>query len=147
MTYLVQRSGLIRRQVRKTVTFNGTTMGATGANDIFEVTGTVYIEHIIPKVTGNLTSGGAATVALGVDNNGQFFIAPTTYSDLVANDLWFSAASHAATGGEVTTGIRDHITANRSIIIDVATATVTGGSMEIDVFYRPISPGAVIVAA
>jgi hypothetical protein len=133
-------------KARKSITFNGTTVGAVGANSIFSVTGTVIIEKIIPRVTANLTSGGAATVAMGVDLNGQFFIAPTAYSALVNNDIWLSDTSQTNTGAELTNGVKDHVTGDRNIIIDVAAAAVTGGSIDIDVFYRPVSPGAVLVA-
>lgn len=133
-------------KARKSITFNGTTVGAVGANSLFSVTGTVIIEKIIPRVTANLTSGGAATVALGVDLNGQFFIAPTVYSAMVNNDIWLSDTSQTNTGAELTNGVKDHVTGDRNIIIDVAGAAVTGGSIDVDVFWRPVSPTGVVVA-
>ena len=141
-------SGVDLFKTRKTVTFTGATgAGAVEALQIFQVTGVVVVDLIVPYITGTLTSGGAATIGLGAVGNGQFFIAPTAYSNLAANDIWLSDTSHGNTGADLNNinGVRNHIT-RQNILLDILVAAITGGSMEITAFWRPVTSDGQLIA-
>lgn len=130
----------------KRITFTGAAgAGAVAALPIFDVQGIVKIGLIIPEIETSLTSAGLATIGLGAEGNGQFFIAPTAFSDLVAGDLWLSDSSHSGVGGEITNGVKDHVL-RQNILLDILVSAITGGVMEVHVLWAPISDDGLVIA-
>ena len=147
--------GPAERHARQTITFDGSAgLGAVGANDMFTITGRVWIEWITVHCTGDLTEAGAtATIALGgatdTDgfcdqinavnlDNGEWWMAGTQAGGLISPDVNHSAGSVTAQVSKVT---------DEDIILTVGTQAVNGGSIVIDVLYLPITDDGVLVAA
>lgn len=131
-------------KARKTITFNGTTIGAVAPLSIFDIQGVVLIDRIIPVCTADLVSGGASTIGLGVNGNGQFFIAPTSYANLDNGSIWLSDTNYSTVGGELTNGVKDHIT-RQDIILDILVAAITAGSLDVTVFWRPVTADGLVL--
>ncbi len=121
--------------VSKTVEFDGTSgKGATGDADLFEVTGDV-LATFIPICTESLVSGGAATLKLGLNGNGNVFIADTTYSNITAGKEWIDTSPST---GENMSGTKV-IPGGLNIQYTVSTANVTDGTIVFYILYRPLS--------
>lgn len=138
--------------VRKTLTFTG----ASGLGEVdvvvpvFVLTGRVMVDDICAYCTVDL-AGDTATVSLGEATDVDGFIAVTTATDIDAGE-WWTAASPAAgsksplnveTGGLVTSQGKKLLKSN--IIINPLVATVTGGVLIIDCWYRSITDGSGLV--
>jgi hypothetical protein len=61
----------------KEITYAAGTTGATGATTLFTITGQVAM-RIFALCTGDLTSGGAATLEVGIAGNTAALLAQTT---------------------------------------------------------------------
>jgi hypothetical protein len=132
----------------KVVTFDGVTVGAVAPVNIFQVTGLCEIALIIPECKADLTSGGAATIGLGAVGNGQFFIAPTGFNNLDAGSIWLSDTSYSTLGGDLnnTNGVKNHVLRSATILLDILVAAITGGQLDIHVFWTPISSDGKVAA-
>lgn len=132
--------------VRKTITFTGAAgLGAQGAVPLFTVTGSVIVEKIVGVCTADLTSGGAATLALGVTGATTLFIGATTATAIDTGEIWASTTPTAA-GIALPSALKD-IAINANIIGTVVTADISGGAIDFLVVYRQISTDGAIVAA
>jgi len=126
--------------LESTWTFAAGTTGATGAHTVFTVTGNCLV-NVFAVCDSDLTSGGAATVEVGVAGNTAALIAQTTATGIDDGDIWVDASP--AVGVEALPGtfiVND----GADIILTVGTTTVTGGSLDFYVTYRPLSAGASI---
>ena len=125
------------RVARKTITFDsGTGTGAIGAVPLFTVTGEVLVSKIVPYITTNL-AGSSATIALGVTGGVEDFIAATTATDMDADEFWVDTTPDA-NGVAIPAALQD-ILITDNIIGTVATAAISGGVVDITVFWRKIS--------
>jgi len=127
---------------RKTLTFTGAAgLGATGAVPLFTITGLVNVSLIVGRCTTSLTSAGGGTLALGVTGATTLFIAATTGTALTTTDKIWASATPQANGIAAPAALKD-IVIGQDIIGTVAVANITGGVLEIDCYYLPLSAGA-----
>jgi len=69
----------------------GDDTGAQAAYTIFTITGDVALV-VFGVVDVALTSGGAATIELGVSGNTAVLIAQSTATDLILKEIWFDSS-------------------------------------------------------
>jgi hypothetical protein len=133
-------------QVRKTLTLDGAAgTGAQGAVPLFTVTGRVEVLTLVPYCSTN-GAGASATIALGVTGSTSLFLGTTTVTDIDAGKFWLDT-SPAEVGGFAIPAALKNIAILANIIATVATADATGGVIEFNLWYRPLSDGAMVVAA
>lgn len=123
---------ILKRQT-KTIVIDGTVLGPIGSIPFLTIIGCVWIECLIVRCLTSLT-GASATLALGTVGNTTGLIAATTATSITAGLLW--------TGTSPATGVGSAIVnqaANLNIIGTVATAGISGGSLEVDVYWLPLS--------
>ena len=135
-------------KVRKTITFTGATnLGAVGAAPLFTVTGEVMVAFIVPFCSTSLVENGATTtMALGVTGNTALFIAASEPEDIDANEFW-QAVAPADVGGVALAALLQDILISANILLTIANDTVTGGVLEVTVYWWPLSDDGSIVAA
>lgn len=135
----ITNKGLI---ASKSITYAAGTTGATGASTLFTVTGTVIV-NIFAVCEGDLTSGGAATIEVGISGNTAALIAQTTATGIDTGEIWLDAAP-----ATVEAPLTDKILTNGTDIIQtIGTTTVTGGTLTYYVMWNPISDDGNVVAA
>lgn len=139
----IPRYGLIQ----KTITFDGGTTndigdfnGTGNPGTLATVTGTVEIS-IVAKCTTLLT-GASATIEVGTATTTAGLIAQTTGTNVDANEIWHDATPDASV--ELTSVILRKIV-SENIILTVATANVTAGVIEFNIFWAPLSPDGNVV--
>lgn len=131
----------------KTVTFTGASgLGASATNTVWftQSGGLILVKYIAGRCTTTLT-GANATLTLGVIGSTALFIAATTATTLIAgtSDIWVSTT--ATLGGIVETASDVSEVINGNIVSAVATANITGGVLELNVIWVPLTPGATLV--
>lgn len=133
--------------VRKTVTFTGAAgAGAAGSVALFTISGRVLIVALVPYCSTLLTeTGGTATIALGVTGSTSLFIAATGAIGIDANEFWVDSSPDLA-GVAVPAALKD-IAISANILATVADADINAGVIAFDVYWRPLSDGATLVAA
>ena len=125
----------IPKYFRKVIAFDGTTgNGEVGEVACFTVTGRVLITQLAAYCS-ELLAGATATVELGTDGNTAALIAQSTATDIDAGEFWHDSTPEA----EVSTPIVDKVVAD-DIVLTVATADVTDGTLIIEGYYLPLSP-------
>jgi hypothetical protein len=147
----VQKMGTgvgVSQQTSKTVTWTAAAnLGANGtATTFFTVAGgAVVIERIAGRAVVNHTvSNVLATLKLGVVGSDALFIALTVANTLLTTaPIWMSTTATA--GGLAIPTIAQNTVVTGNVIATVGgTGDVTGGQMEIDVVWRPLTPGATL---
>jgi hypothetical protein len=122
--------------------------GAQAAYTIFTVTGDVVI-----MVSGlcqvALTSGGAATIEMGIAGNTAGLIAQTTATDLDQYEMWRDAVPEPSGSLANMTGAarQSAIFNGVDVILTVATADLTAGDIDFLCTWFPISADGNVVAA
>lgn len=126
----------------KSITYAAGTTGATGATTLFTVTGDVVV-RVFAKCTSDLTSGGAATLEVGISGNTAALIAQTTATGIDSGEIWqdTSPASVMALAGQFT------LVGGTDIIQTIGTTTVSGGTLTYFCLWAPISSDGNVVAA
>ena len=120
--------------------------GAQGAFTIYTVTGDVYVQ-VFGLCQVALTSGGAATIELGITGNTAALIAQTTATDLDQYETWQDAGPEANPGA-VPIDARGFVIANGAdVILTIATADLTAGDIDFVCRWWPISTNGNVVAA
>ena len=129
----------------KSFTFDGGAgAGLSGsAITFFTVTGEVEIISLVPICDTDLTTSGAATLALGVTGNTTLFIAATTATGIDAALFWMTATP-TANALAVPAALKN-IAITDNIIGTVATANITGGVIRFQLLWRPLSAGSLVV--
>jgi len=131
--------------VEKLVTFTGAAgLGDQGAVPIFDVTGVVIIDRLVPVCEEDL-AGGSATLALGVTGATTALIAATTATDIDNGEYWMTNTP-GATALAVPAGLKD-IAVAADIIGTVGTADVTAGAIRFCCWFTPVSSDGALVAA
>ena len=135
------------RVASNTITFTGASaLGLHGtATTSFTVTGMILVEFIGGRVTTNL-AGASATLTLGTTNQTTKFIGTTTATGLVTTaELWLSTTptqgSLALPAAMLNIGVDENIICSSTH----ASADVTSGVLEINMIWRPLTPGATVV--
>lgn len=142
------------RLATKTITWTGASgLGANGTATTWFTTsgGEVIVDEISGRVTTDHTvSNALATIKLGVVGSDALFIALTVALNvtglLAATPIWMSTTPTA--GGLLKPAITQNTTITGNIITTIGgTGNITGGVMEINVRWHPLTPGATLVAA
>lgn len=119
--------------------------GAQAAYTIFTVTG-----DVVMKVFGvcdvAVTSGGAATIELGVSGNTAVLIAQATATDLILNEIWHDASPTTTVEQIDPTGREFIIAGGQDVILTIATADLTAGDIDFYALWVPLSTDGNIVA-
>jgi hypothetical protein len=109
--------------------------GAQAAYTVFTVTGEVLIHAIFGICEDAFTSGGAATIELGVSGNTAVFVAQTTATDLIANEIWHDATPTTTVEQIDLTGLSFVVSNGQDV------------DFLVGAIWSPLSAGASIVAA
>lgn len=125
----------------KEITYAAGTTGATGATTLFTVTG-VVAARVFAVCSSDLTSGGAATIEVGIAGNTASLTAQTTATAIDTGEIWIDA-----TPATVEALPALSILSATSIIQTIASTTITGGVLKYYVLWTPISEDGDIVAA
>lgn len=121
--------------------------GATGAYTIFTITGDVMLQ-VFGICDVALTSGGAATIELGVAGNTAVLIAQTTATALIADEIWFDTSPTTTIEQIDVMGTRTFIVANgQDAILTVGGAALTAGDIDFYALWRPLSADGNVTAA
>lgn len=124
----------------KSITYAAGTTGATGASTLFTVTGVVAIQ-LFAVCGEDLTSGGGATLEVGITGNIAALLAQTTATGIDAGEIWID------TGPATVELLPARSIVAVDIIQTVGTTTVTGGSLTYYCLWAPISSNGNVVAA
>lgn len=123
------------------------TTWSVGANNIVTVSGgAVRIEALAFRVTTTLTSGGAATLAVGDTSNANRYSPARAVATITVGKMldttsgWIVGALDPMTG----TKLFMNSVGNPNLIATVATAVFTAGAIEIVVIYTPLTSGATL---
>lgn len=127
----------------KSITYAAGTTGAASAKTIFTVTGLVRM-RIFAKCTADLTSGGAATIAVGTAITAAGLIAQTTATGIDAGEIWHDATPDASVELETVSATK---LVSQDVVETIGTTTVTGGSLQYSVLWQPVSQDGMVVAA
>jgi len=125
----------------KEITYAAGSTGAIGAATLFTVKGDV-LARIFAVCSANLTSGGVATIEVGIAGNTASLIALSTATDIDAGEVWIDTAP--ATVEPLPA--QNILTNGTDIIQTIADATVTGGVLKYYCLWTPLSETANIVA-
>lgn len=128
----------------KTITYAAGTTGATGATTLFTVTG-VVVATVFAHCTDDLTSGGAATIEVGIAGNTAAIIAQTTATTIDANEIWDDASP--ATIEALANNSEKIIAGGTDIIQTIGTTTITGGTLTYYCLWTPVSSDGNVVVA
>lgn len=120
--------------------------GAAGAYTIFTVTGVVELAGVYGVAAASLTSGGVATIELGVAGNTAVLIAQATATALLINEIWHDATP-TTTVEAIDMTARQFVVANgQDVILTVGTADLTAGNINFYAWWRPVSANGLVVA-
>ena len=136
-TKLLRSNALASKVTRKNVAFDGSAgNGAIGTVALFTVTGTVLVK-ITPVCTENLVDA-TATIEVGISGDTATLIAQTTGTDVDANEIWHDATPDADI--EAASVMKEFIITNgQDIILTVATAAVSDGTIDFFCFWEALS--------
>jgi hypothetical protein len=137
----------------QTWTFVAGTTGAVATHTLYTVTGRILVDLIAAFCTTTLTSGGTPAITVGtVSAIATLIPAPTGGAPgILTNDWWATAVSPqlvanpltVVTGGTVVSSRQMLVAEN--IVLDVPTATVTGGVLEFYLVWKPLSANGNVV--
>lgn len=123
-------------QNTKTIAFTGASgAGATGTITLFSVTGTVAV-NVFAICTKNLASSGG-TVEIGIAASTAALCNQQTATDVDNNEVW--TGSTLAIAGAINNQYRP---VTQDIILTIAGADVTDGTLEIYCWWLPESEDA-----
>ena len=134
------------RHVRKNVAFTGDAgIGAIGTVDLFTVTGVVWISAFMASCTEGL-AGATATLEVGtVSVLTDLFMAQITATNLANTQLWTDGV---ISGEALQVGSEDiDVMCIANIRATVGTANITNGTIDFDLWYRPVTDNGLVVAA
>lgn len=121
--------------------------GAQAAYTVFTITGEVLIHSIFGICEDAFTSGGAATIELGVSGNTAVLIAQTTATDLIANEIWHDATPTTTIEQIDLTGLSFVVSNGQDAIFTVGGADLTAGKVNLYCIWSPLSTDGAVVAA
>jgi hypothetical protein len=132
----------------KTMTFAGGTTNDPGDFDgtgnpatLFTVSNGMVAVKVYARVKTAL-AGATATIAVGTTVASGTIIASTTATNLAVNEVWNDASPDIS--AEVDSTLR---VVSQNIIQTVGTANITSGVIEYVAVWKPLTPGATLVAA
>lgn len=142
--YLVEQQSL--RPVEKAYTFSGDG-GTQGAKTLFTVTGDVELE-IFGICKDAFTSGGAATIEVGVSGNTAALIAQSTATELIANEIWHDNSPTTTLESLSSITTRTFVISNgQDIDLLIGAFDLTAGDCTFYCRWRALSSDGNVVAA
>lgn len=124
----------------KSITYASGTTGATGATTLFTVTGVVSM-RIFAVCSSDLTSGGAATIEVGIAGNTAALIAQTTATAIDNGEIWIDT-------GPATVELLPALSiVTNDVIQTIGTTTISGGVLTYYCVWVPVSIDGNVVAA
>lgn len=126
-------------KLESTWTFVAGTTGAVGAHTLFTVTGNVLLT-IFGVCDTTLTSGGAATIEVGVTGNTAALIAQGTGTSLADGEIWVDGTLTRVGVGAVPA--MQVLNDGNDVILTIGTATLTAGAIDFYCLWRPLSSDA-----
>ena len=146
MTYMPDLTVAAERIARGDYTFANDT-GAQGAYTIFTITGDVAIS-VFGIAKASFTSGGAATIELGVSGNTAIFIAQATATALLVNEIWHDATPTTTVESIIAATNTGFIVSNgQDAIFTIGGADLTAGTVHFYALWKPLSTDGNVVAA
>lgn len=121
--------------------------GAQAAYTVFTVTGNVLIHALFGICEDAFTSGGAAKIELGIVGNTAVFVAQTTATDLIANEIWYAAAPATTLEQIDLTTLSFVVTNGTDVSFLVSAVDLTAGKVNLYCVWSPLSADGNIVAA
>lgn len=125
----------------KSITYAAGTTGATGATTLFTVTGVVAL-RVFAVCGADLTSGGSATIEVGIAGATATLIAQTTATGIDVGEIWIDNAPATI---ELLPALS--ILNGTNVIQTIGTTTVSGGSLTYYCLWVPLSETGNVVAA
>lgn len=144
-------TGAVARAV-KVVTFTGAAgLGAIGTVALFTVTGRVLLERVVGYCTTDVAvdaGTGAASLRLQVAGLAGNLIAATLATDIDTGEWWVDATPDATAVAipAALTGIAAAASVQAEVT-STGTQKINGGVVEFYAVWRPLSAGALLVAA
>lgn len=132
-------------RIRKTITFDGSAEnGAIGTVLVAAITGRVWIEKLTVFCTETLV-GATATIELGHAAFSGAICGSTTATAIAANDWWAGTVqlpgsmnqAMSASNNQIVSGLWKSM--SQDIILTIATANITDGTLVIDLWFEPIT--------
>lgn len=121
--------------------------GAVGTFTAFTITGDVLLQ-VFGICNVALTSGGAATIELGVSGNTAVLIAQTTATALIANEIWHDATPTTTIEQIDVDGTRMFVVSNgQDAILTISAFALTAGDVDFYGLWRPLSANGLVVPA
>lgn len=145
MTYMPDLTVAAQRIARGNWNFTDDT-GAAGSFTIFTITGDVLLE-VFGVCNTALTSGGVATIELGVSGNTAVLIAQATATDLIADEIWHDATPTTKVEQIANTTRQFIVTNGQDALFKITTADLTAGDIDFYALWRPLSTDGNVVAA
>ena len=130
-------------RLESTWTFAAATTGAVTAHTLFTVTDNVLL-CVFGVVDTTLTSGGSATVEVGVTGNTAVLIGQSTATALADGEIWRDNTLTRVGAGEITP--MNIINDGSDIILTIGTATVTAGAIDFYCLWRPLNENSNVIA-
>ena len=128
-----------------TKTFDGTPgKGAVGLVNLFTVRGQIFVDTIFAWAEVSLL-GATATLSLGVSGIIDAFIAATV-ATLITTDRFWIDVTPVLKKVSIPSSLKDNAIF-ADIALNVAIAAITGGTLHVFMYYRPLSPNADVVPA
>jgi len=145
MTYMPDLTAAGERIARGNWNFTDDT-GAAGSYTIFTITGDVLLRVFgVCKVA--LTSGGAATIELGVSGNTAALIAQATATALILDEIWHDATPTTTLEVVDIDAKNVIVSAGQDALFKITTADLTAGDIDFYALWRPLSTDGNVVAA
>jgi hypothetical protein len=124
------------RLARGSITFDGTAgKGAQGTVTLFDVTGDVEVRSPVGLKCATDLTGALATIEVGISSDTDYYAEPATATDWDAGEWWDSINAEIGALGQNLL-VAQFAT---DIIATIATADITGGSLQCYVWWRPLS--------
>jgi hypothetical protein len=121
--------------------------GAQAAYAVFTVTGEVLIHALFGICEDAFTSGGVAKIELGVAGDTAVFIAQTTATELIANEIWIDASPTTTIEQIDLTGLSFVVANGQDVSFLISAADLTAGKVNLYCVWSPLSADGNIVAA
>jgi len=133
------------RHCKKTITFAvGAGTGSVGTVTVYTIAGRVLVKDLTVFCTSDVTeAAGGATLIMGTASNTDWFRETADADELDANEWWIHATGMVAgveserlqNGSTSMNGVH----CSEDIILTVGAQNLTGGVVEFDVWYYPIT--------
>lgn len=115
-------------------TFAALTTGAVGAHTLGTVTGLIAI-RVVGVVVSDVS--GAGTIECGVAGNTAALLAQVAGTALDAGEIWHDATPDAKI--ENVSVLSTKMITTDTLLLTIATDTLTGGSVDLTILWAPIS--------